>query len=280
MPDPRQLLDRFHRTLVEEIRATRPEYLRLPFTVAEIYQNLIPYRTHRDVIGVEINGDYEDALLRLLVGEGDYLRLESEAARKRIEAELRSPNPNTTIYREFAAAEVRLNPSRIPADLGNGEGGSRVGQEAPPVPRDGGGRVNPDLGLFVADLFGDGGGRGEPPRAPASPREARPSPPAPDALRVAAAPTPPSTLPSQGVASPGSGAPAPLPESAPVPPEGGVHAHPRVTGRTDAGPPPASKGPAPTPEVARLTEENERLRRIVADQALELQRLRERLNGP
>jgi hypothetical protein len=97
------VLERFHRTLVEEIRAHRPEYLDGPFTVAEIYQNLVPYGTHRDRIGVDMNGDYEDALLRMLAGEH---------ALRDLRQELQSSNPNTGLYREFAAVDVRLNPSR------------------------------------------------------------------------------------------------------------------------------------------------------------------------
>jgi len=110
-------LARFHRVLVEEIVLNRPAYLREPFTVAEIYQNLVPYRTHRDRIGLEMNGDYEDALLRLLAGEGDYLVLESEHARQEIREELSSSNMNTGLYREFAAVDVRLNPLRMPRDI-------------------------------------------------------------------------------------------------------------------------------------------------------------------
>ncbi len=110
-------LARFHRTLVEEIARTRPIYLSEPFTVAEIYQNLVPYRTHRDRIGVQMNGDYEDVLLRLLAGEGEYLVLESVHAKREIEQELRSSNPNTGLYREYAAVDVRLNQTRMPTDL-------------------------------------------------------------------------------------------------------------------------------------------------------------------
>lgn len=104
-----QVLERFHRALIEEIQTQRPEYLASPFTVAEIYQNLVPYGSHRDRIGVEINGDYEAALLRLLAGEGGYLILDSEAALREIRSELETPNPNTALYREFAAVDVRLN---------------------------------------------------------------------------------------------------------------------------------------------------------------------------
>lgn len=104
-----QVLERFHRALIEEIQTQRPEYLTGPFTVAEIYQNLVPYGSHRDRIGVEMNGDYEHALLRLLAGEGGYLVLDSEPALEAIRAECDSGNPNTGLYREFAAVDVRLN---------------------------------------------------------------------------------------------------------------------------------------------------------------------------
>ena len=111
MSQANQLLERFHRALLEEIQSQRPEYLTGPFTVAEIYQNLVPYGSHRDRLGVQMNGDYEDALLRLLAGEGGYLILESEHALRDLREELRAPNPNTGLYREYAAVDVRLNPS-------------------------------------------------------------------------------------------------------------------------------------------------------------------------
>ena len=114
------VLERFLEALVEQISATRPEYLTGPFAIAEIYQDLVPYRSHRNLIGVEMNGDYEDALFRLLSGEGDYLVLDSEVARREIQAELARPNPNTGLYRDFAAVDVRLHPSRVPAGAGIG----------------------------------------------------------------------------------------------------------------------------------------------------------------
>ena len=113
MSDDTTILERFHRALVEEIQTQRPEYLTGPFTVAEIYQNLVPYGSHRDRIGVRMNGDYEDALLRLLAGEGDYLILESEPALRDLRAELDTANPNTGLYREYAAVDVRLNQAQL-----------------------------------------------------------------------------------------------------------------------------------------------------------------------
>ena len=114
------VLERFLEALVQQITATRPEYLTAPFTVAEIYQDLVPYRSHRNLIGVEMNGDYEDALLRMLSGEGDCLVLDSEVARREVQAELASPNPNTALFHEFAAVDVRLHPSRVPMGAGTG----------------------------------------------------------------------------------------------------------------------------------------------------------------
>lgn len=125
------LIERFHEVLVEAIRERAPSYLDSRFTVADIYQFLIPYRTHRDRLGVAMNGDYEDTLLRLLAGDGEFLILDSEPARRRIREELRTGNPHTGIYREFAAVEVRLNPSQLsggPAAPMPGNGGPLTGE--------------------------------------------------------------------------------------------------------------------------------------------------------
>jgi len=143
--DPNDILRRFHRVLVREIQATNPEHLTSPFSVAEIYQNLVPYRTHRDELGVEMNADYEHALLRLLSGEMGYLAIESKTAQREILEELESPNPNTGLYRDFAAADVRLNPELIDEalmwDPGSGEGAPSEGLEGEEAPRE------PDLEL-------------------------------------------------------------------------------------------------------------------------------------
>ena len=118
MPQSEEVLERFIKTLVQEITDTRPEYLTTPFTVAEIYLNLVPYRSHRALIGVEMNGDYEEALLQMLSGEGDCLLVDSSVARQEMQRELAGPNPNTALFHEFAAADVRLHPRRVPLDVG------------------------------------------------------------------------------------------------------------------------------------------------------------------
>ena len=135
------LVERLHQALVEEIRARRPQYLHQPFTVAEIYQDLVPYRSHRDRIGAAMNGDYEHAILRLLAGEGGFVTLESDAARRRMAEELESGNPNTGIFREYAALDVRLNPLRVPAEVRTGSEGAAAESvglwDAPPAPLSG-----------------------------------------------------------------------------------------------------------------------------------------------
>ncbi len=151
-----QILDRLHQVLVEEIRDRHPEYLERPFTVAEIYQNLVPYRSHRDRIGVEMNADYEAALLRLLAGEGDYLEVDSDTARRQIREELDSLNPDTGIYRDFAAVEVTLNLEKLP-EPGDGIGGAEEEVEDRPEDEGEGGTEF----SFADELGGtDGSGSG------------------------------------------------------------------------------------------------------------------------
>lgn len=107
-------LQRFFHELVEALRERNPADLTGPFTVAEIYQDLVPYRTYRDVLGFEMNGDYEHALLRLLAGQEGYLELESEHALEEIRSELDGKNPDTSLYRDFAAVDVRISPGMVP----------------------------------------------------------------------------------------------------------------------------------------------------------------------
>ena len=69
---------RLYRALVEELRRRGHDEDR-PLQVSELYRDVIPYRAVRSALGVALNADYEDALLRLLAGERDLLRLEPDA---------------------------------------------------------------------------------------------------------------------------------------------------------------------------------------------------------
>ena len=111
-----EALERMYNALVDALRSRGSDALERPFTVSEIYQDLIPYRTHRDLLGVTMNGDYEHVLLRLLAGEGDFVVLESDDARADLLDELDDANPNGALIRQFAAVDVRLaQPSVVPA---------------------------------------------------------------------------------------------------------------------------------------------------------------------
>jgi hypothetical protein len=90
--------------------ATYPQYLSKPFEVAEIYQNIIPYRHHRRELRIDTNEDYQVALCRLLSGERGYL-VADDALADTMRRELSSPNPNTAIFRDFAASRVALGPN-------------------------------------------------------------------------------------------------------------------------------------------------------------------------
>lgn len=108
-------LERLHALLVEAVRRRRGgDPHGSPVTVAEIYQELVPYRSVRSALGLDMNADYEHTLLRLLSGEGRLARVEPTAAREQMARELESPNPNVALYRKFAGCDVWLLPSSSP----------------------------------------------------------------------------------------------------------------------------------------------------------------------
>jgi hypothetical protein len=96
-------------------------------TVSEIYQTLVPYARARAELGFEMNADYEHALMRLIAGEGGYARLEQPEARAQVARELESPHPDVTLYRRFAASNVRLSAVASPSP-------SPPASDGPPAP--------------------------------------------------------------------------------------------------------------------------------------------------
>jgi hypothetical protein len=103
-------VQRLYERLTAALRSSRSEPFAAPVTVAEIYQELVPYRMLRGEAGFAMNADYEHALLRLLGGEDELVTLEPPGARDVILRELRSANPNVTIYREYAACDAWVRP--------------------------------------------------------------------------------------------------------------------------------------------------------------------------
>jgi hypothetical protein len=103
-------VQRLHRFVVDAVRTRRGDPFAAPVTVSEIYQDLAPYRTVRTTLGFEMNADYEHALVRMLAGVDGLTRLDPPKARERLLKELSSPNPDVTLYRDYAACDVVLNP--------------------------------------------------------------------------------------------------------------------------------------------------------------------------
>jgi hypothetical protein len=97
------------------------------FTIGDVYQRLIPYRSVRSEIGVMELASYEYGLLRLLGGEGGYLKVEGESASEEIRRELASPNPIVGIYRDYAEVGVRI--------VGRSAGREQVLEEVSPTTR-------------------------------------------------------------------------------------------------------------------------------------------------
>src|SRR5690349_1969840 len=105
-------LDRTFRHLLQTIQTRYPAYLTQPFEVAELYQNILPYRHHRRELGLETNQEYELVLLQLLSGARDYLVVNDEM-RERLARELASTNPDPGAFREFSTSQIALSPAAV-----------------------------------------------------------------------------------------------------------------------------------------------------------------------
>jgi hypothetical protein len=103
-------LDRLYRRLVHNIRATRPEYLQIPFTVRELYEQLVPYRHNRRELAIDTNDDYETAVARLLSGERGYLQADPEM-QDALRRELASPTGDPGLFKENGDTPVSLSPA-------------------------------------------------------------------------------------------------------------------------------------------------------------------------
>ncbi len=102
------MLERFTRALARIVHEERPEALSRPVTVAELYQDIAPYRRMRELAGIEMHADYEHALIRFLAGEGGYARMDPESAAEVLAIEAESVDPDLSAYRQFAACDVVL----------------------------------------------------------------------------------------------------------------------------------------------------------------------------
>ena len=107
-----EVVTRLYRCLVEELQR-RGHSEEEPLRVSQLYQDLVPYRAVRSTLGVELNADYEHALLRLLAGERDLLRLEPPEAREELRREVDNPYPFVGLFRKFSASGVWVSMSGL-----------------------------------------------------------------------------------------------------------------------------------------------------------------------
>jgi len=118
-------LDRLFRQLVRNLAELDPARVHGPVEVSELYQRLIPYRTHRTNLGLDTHEDYEMVVLRLLAGERGYALVEPAEAREALAREVAAVNPDTGFFKHYSSAKVTFDPGHVRAALG----GLPVGEE-------------------------------------------------------------------------------------------------------------------------------------------------------
>ncbi len=107
------VLDRIFNRLVRALSVGSPDQLSAPFTVSDIVQALVPYRTYRAELGVDTVQDYEHAVLELLAGERGLLVVDPDTVAA-IRKELASPDPDTGMLHRLQQVEARLGAVRMP----------------------------------------------------------------------------------------------------------------------------------------------------------------------
>jgi hypothetical protein len=122
-------LDRMFHVLVRTIRAKHPAFLTAPLTVADLYQDVMPYRHFRRELDLETNQEYEFILMELLTGARGYLDVD-ERLRDQLGKELASPSPEPSRVREFADAHLSLNAAAAASVAGGRVSGETTQREA------------------------------------------------------------------------------------------------------------------------------------------------------
>jgi hypothetical protein len=126
-------VDRMFRVLVRTIRTKHPAYLTESFSVADLQQQILPYRHFRRDLGLESNQEYELALLQLLSGARGFVEVD-ERIRAELSRELESSSPQPGRVREFGEARVWLNQEAAAAVSTAGTPVSSPVQPSPPEP--------------------------------------------------------------------------------------------------------------------------------------------------
>jgi Double zinc ribbon len=127
-------LDRLFRQVVHALAARDRARIAEPVQVAELYQELVPYRQYRSALRFDTYQDYEMALLRLLGGERGYARVEPAEAQEALDLESRAAYPDPGAIREFAAARVYLDAASANTVLASDDAYAPAALHPPPRP--------------------------------------------------------------------------------------------------------------------------------------------------
>jgi len=106
-------LERFFRRLVSNLASSDVRRLGGPVALADIPTTIVPYRSNRRALQIDSSEEYEMVLLRLVAGEGGYVRTDPEEVRRKFEEEIRSPNPDLEVIHRFEDVSILLRPDRV-----------------------------------------------------------------------------------------------------------------------------------------------------------------------
>jgi hypothetical protein len=102
-------LDHFFRQLVVNLSAADPARLYQAIPVADIQNEIIPYRSNRRALGLASAEDYEVLLLRLCAGEQGLARTSPPEVQAKFESEIAGGNPDLGLLRTHGDALVSLS---------------------------------------------------------------------------------------------------------------------------------------------------------------------------
>jgi hypothetical protein len=100
-------LDSLFRLLVRTLSEQEPLRIHQPIAINELMDALLPYRLVRRELGVDSAEDYETLLLRLCVGEGEFVQADP-AAQAALLAELQKPIPDLAFLRVYGDTHLVL----------------------------------------------------------------------------------------------------------------------------------------------------------------------------
>jgi hypothetical protein len=113
-------LERLFRRLVDNLIAIDPARLHRPLALGDLVGSVIPYRTTRRALNVDSAEDYDTLILRLCAGEGGFVRMQSDDVTRVFQDQLASPNPDLSVLRDHAKAELVLGTEPLAHALGPG----------------------------------------------------------------------------------------------------------------------------------------------------------------